>query len=203
MVRREILPLVPELVLTGSLLHLPDTEWLFCGAVKSDSAFSGDFRVEVVVVPLYVPKRHLGWQVGERLGRQTGGLDVSWRPDTQSEAEIGRDIADRLRQGGLPFWRSYGDLRSFATVCRQRTTYRISVNLLESVAGAAVILGDERMARDAFTAVRDDVRDQRDRAVECADRIRELEHEWGRGQEAALELLRARRDYTATHLGLA
>jgi hypothetical protein len=67
MVKSEVLPRVPELVLSGSILHLTDTEWLLCGAVKNDSAFSKGFTIEVFVMPLYEPTDHIGFLVGQRL----------------------------------------------------------------------------------------------------------------------------------------
>jgi hypothetical protein len=140
--KTEVLPRVPELVLTGSVLHTPDTEWLLRAAVKNDSAFSKAFTVEIIVMPLYEPTDHIGWLVGARLGQLTDGHDIWWEPDTQSADAIGADIAAHLRRGALRYWDRLGDLASFAAECRRRPTFDRDVHYVEWVAGAAVILGD-------------------------------------------------------------
>lgn len=154
MIKNDVLPQVPELVLTGSLLHRPDPEWLLCAAVKNDSAFSKDFTVEIIVMPLYEPTDHLGWLVGDRLGHLAGGGEVWWSPEGQSSDTIAADIAYRLRNEALPFWERLGNLEAFAAECGRRPTFQIDVHYLEFVAGAGVIMGDDEIANAAFAAAR-------------------------------------------------
>jgi hypothetical protein len=201
MINRDVLPRVPGLVLTGSMLHLPHTEWLLCAAVKNDSSISRAFTVEVIVVPLYEPSDHIGWLVGDRLGHLTNGHDIWWDPDTQDTDLLGADIAARLRRGALPYWNRLGDLASFADECRRRRTFAIDTHLLEWVAGAGVILGDEATAAAAFSHARH-LRPDRSWAEAAQARLADLEEAWHADSGAALALLRERRNQTAAAIGL-
>jgi hypothetical protein len=199
--KTQVLPRVPELVLTGSVLHTPDTEWLLRAAVKNDSAFSKAFTVEIIVMPLYEPTDHIGWLVGARLGQLTDGHDIWWEPDTQSADAIGADIAAHLRRGALRYWDRLGDLASFAAECRRRPTFDRDVHYVEWVAGAAVILGDNARARATFGIARR-LRPERSWEHVAQDRLAELEEAWTADRHAALTLLRQRRDHTAAAIGL-
>ena len=200
-IKTEVLPRVPELVLTGSVLHRPDTEWLLSAAVKNNSAFSKAFTVDVIVMPLYEPTDHIGWLVGARLGELTDGHDIWWDPATQTADAIGPDIAARLRGGALPYWDRLGDLASFAAECRRRPTFEIDVHYLEWVAGAGVIVGDEASATATFAVARH-LRPERSWEQVAQGRLAELEEAWTGDRRAALELLRQRRDQTAAAIGL-
>jgi hypothetical protein len=201
MIKNDVLPQVPELVLTGSLLHRPDPEWLLCAAVKNDSAFSKDFTVEIIVMPLYEPADHIGWLVGARLGLLTDGHDIWWDPDSKCAGTIGAEIAARLRGGALPYWDRLGDLPSFAMECRRRPTFEIDLHYLEWVAGAGVIVGDEASATAAFAVARR-LRPDQPWTQAAQARLAELEEVWLADPGAALALLRQRRDETAAAIGL-
>jgi hypothetical protein len=200
-IKTEVLPRVPELVLTGSVLHRPDTEWLLCAAVKNDSAFSKGFTVDVIVMPLYEPTDHIGWLVGARLGELTDSHDIWWDPAAQTASSIGVDIAARLRGGALSYWDRLGDLASFEAECRRRPTFESDVHYMEWVAGAGVILGDEATAIAAFTVARR-LRPERSWEHAAQARLAELEKTWTADRGAARALLRQRRDQTAAAIGL-
>ena len=201
LVKNGVLPQVPELVLSGSLLHLPDPEWLLCAAVKDDSGFSKDFTIWVIVMPLYEPTDHLGWLVGERLGHLTEGHDIWWEPENQSTDAIATNIAQRLRAGALPFWQRFGNLDAFANECRGRGTFGIDSHYVEWVAGAAVITGSDDLASAAFDAARK-LEPQYEYQREAQQRVFELEAAWARDPSAAVDLLAGRRAQTASALGL-
>lgn len=201
LIGQEVLPHLPELVLTRSILHSPDTEWLLCAALKNDSAFSKGFTVEVIVMPLYEPTGHIGWLVGERLGNLTEGHDIWWDPDRQSTSAIGSDIAARLRRGAIPFWAKYGDLQSLAIGCASRPTFAVDVHYLEWVAGAGVISGEDALARRAFSAARQ-LRPELQWEEVAKARIEQLAKLWSTDPEAARHVLRANRDHTAAAIGL-
>jgi hypothetical protein len=96
---RALLPDFPELALQGRLLYMPPVESLLHGILFDSSGFSKTpFYVNVFVMPLFVPSRHLTLSYGNRLESPTkpDGWD-SHRPN------LVPDLRDAIRSEAIPF----------------------------------------------------------------------------------------------------
>jgi len=200
MIRASVLPALPGFVLSRSILHDADTEWLLRGVIKNSSGFSDGYYAEVFVQPLYVPSDHVTLTYGHRLlDRQ--GRQGFWSPaDPMAPAEL----LDAIQGQASPYLarlRTPSDLMKLAR-SRSRGRGAADPNRLRDIAYSAVLIDEDHTARKVHKelSVREQPPDTWMARVDAE--VSSLLATWSEDPAAARRQLLAYRNHTAAALGL-
>lgn len=194
--RSHIVGRIPGLLLSGSLLHLPDTAWLLRGVAMVASASSDSFGLWAFVQPLYVPADRLVFRYGRRLTRVGDRHQATW--PAQSATVVGAEIAASVRAQAMPLLLGVRAPADLLALVRRQPASGSDLDHLEAGAYSAILAEDlpavqllGRQMRDLPPALG---------AEEQSHRMRRVLARFERDAASAVALLRCWRDETAQAL---
>lgn len=193
--RAYVVDRVQGLVLTRSLLHVPDTTWLLRGVAMVASADSESFTLWAFVQPLYVPANRLVFRFGRQLTR-VAGQETSW--PALPVAALGHEIATVLRSQALPLVIGVSSPADLLAVIRREPDSALDPALLEAGTYSAILAEDVTAVR-LFSRQMRDVRPVAAPAAELV-RLRRVLAGYERDAASTIAQLRAWRDETAREL---
>jgi hypothetical protein len=119
--RQYLLPNLAGYEVRGSLVFAAPIGLILKGLSCEPSGFSRTkFNLQAFVQPLYVPKGHLAFGIGGRLGHLGGGGDRWWHYSANRESEVMNDVAEYVMREGVPFLAGFEGPRSVAEYIRSR-----------------------------------------------------------------------------------
>ncbi len=196
--RAHLLGKLPGMVLTGPLLHLPDTAWLLRGVAMVGSVSAESFRLWAFVQPLYVPADRLMFRYGRELSRVGDRGATSW-PARRSRA-VAAEIVTAVRAQGLPLLLGVRTPADLLALIREYSQASTDLGHLEATAGSAILSGDGARVRLVGQQLRE--LPPALARTEAAQRIRNLLAGFEQDAGGAVSTLRCRRDETARALHL-
>jgi len=101
--KKYLLPELPGMRFAGSLFFVDPPEYLLRGLYFEGSDFDRTaFTVYAFVQPLYVPKDHIYFSYGDRLGCLGGGAERWWNMEASTEPTVMAEVLQLIREEGLP-----------------------------------------------------------------------------------------------------
>jgi hypothetical protein len=143
--RAQLLSRLPGMVMSHTLIHLPDISWLLKGIAMVPVPGQDRFRLWVFIQPLYVPTDQLSFRHGRMLSRGTGRGQTSW-PQIASR-ELGLEIVDSLRGQGLPVLGTVRGPAEFLEKLLSHPDELSQPSYLEAAVYSAVLAGDATAVR--------------------------------------------------------
>jgi len=170
------------------LFHFP-VELLLKGFHFESAAFDRSFTIECFIQPLYIPREHLVFNIGRRLGGRSG----RWFEFHQIQKPQGlEELCELLENQGLPFHRLIESPADLVTMLRSDTA-PITVARQEAIAYLMCLddLADHDEVRTAFNGLRKLLEpDMQTKWVQVMDvRATQLLGAINRSPKAARELL--------------
>lgn len=149
--RRYLLPWLPGFEVRGRLIFRAPIDLVLCGLDCEPSGFSKPpFTVHVFADPLYIPKQHIAYTLGGRLGALVGRADRWWEYAPDDAAAIMEEVRRDMVAQGLPFFAKTSTPRDIANYIREGDLGGGRLPLGE-VEGYSWLLADE--PRDAELAL--------------------------------------------------
>ena len=138
LVSSEVLPLLPSgYAVRGKLLYKDSPRNLLVGINADSSGYSRtEVYLEAFVMPLFVPRDHIAYVIGDRLG--------GWSHTETVGETLARSTIELIVRDGLPFMQRFHTLADFVNAMR---TDPGSIIDLEIEAYSRLILGDVSRAR--------------------------------------------------------
>lgn len=113
---KKLLPHLPGFACKGCLLYAEPIGHFLRGFCCDGSGFDPDkFAVTVFFLPLYVPTKHIHFNMGHRL-KDERGCDKWWN---LHDAQVPEELLGSIQRQGLPFLMEVGEPRNVATAIRQ------------------------------------------------------------------------------------
>jgi hypothetical protein len=143
---RKIIPDLPGFACKGWLLYAHPTSHILRGFCCDGSGFDPSrFVVWVFALPLYVPRKHVSFNFGNRLNNEKG-CEKWW--DIQ-EPDLANKLLNCIQQQGLPFLDGVRQPSQIVTLAEQRPGKAFPPSL-EAVAYSLVMADDYAGAQSAF-----------------------------------------------------
>lgn len=143
--RVHVLSRLPGMVMSRSVLHLPDTAWLLRGIAMVPAPSRDSFWLWVFVQPLYVPADRLVLRHGHLLARMSDRNLTGW-PSSLTQ-ELGIEIAMSVRAQALPLLNAVQEPSDLLTVMRSQREGVPDPAHLEAAVYSAVLTGDTSAVR--------------------------------------------------------
>jgi hypothetical protein len=195
---KKLLPQLSGFVCKGWLLYAQPVGHVLRGFCCDDSGFDPHkFAVTVFFLPLYVPTKHLHFNMGHRL-KDERGCDIWWN---LNDAQLREELLGRIQREGLPFLHEVGQPRQVATAIQQlggeADPYRLeavaySLAMADDYAGAQQGLDRLLKALDAKIAWQ----------AEMMERAKRLGEKLKADPQGAKQLLGEWEQATVSNLGL-
>jgi len=174
----------------GELVLVPSNEWLCRGFAVESSGFSAKrFTIDVFVLPLYVPVRHVHFTYGGRVGSLSGNADVWWdlsRPGWEERAS--NEAITEARN----FFDAVNEPRDLANYISEKLGDRAQQDPREqeAIAYSRILSGESVEAIEALKRGRElaDARDE-EWAKGTSSRMGMVDDRLRRGLPAAIEVL--------------
>ncbi len=194
--RAHVVDRVPGLVLTRSLLHIPDTTWLLRGVAMVTAAHADAFTLWAFVQPLYVPADRLVFRFGRQVTR-LAGQETSW--PALPVAAIGQEIAAVLRAQAVPLLVGISTPAELLGLIQREPDSGLDPVLIEAGTYSAILAEDQAAVRLFSHQVRDRQPLTEGPSAEFA-RVRRVLAAYERDAASAVGQLRTWRDTTASNL---
>jgi hypothetical protein len=201
-----LLPSLPDFDYHAGLLYRRPSRPLIRGfAFERAMHETNTFFATAIVQPCYVPSEVVVLNLGERLGRISGGAEKWWAVgDGKDYAEVFQAVLCTLVAEGLGYLNERGSLRdvirTYGQEAKDPHTY-----LMETVAGAHALLGEERQAlrlTEALVVSASKHMEESPWLKEVLLRAEELVAALKVGRNVAARVLEERASFTVRHLGL-
>lgn len=142
---KKLLPALPGFACKGWLLHADPVGHVLRGFCCDDSGFDpGKFAVTVFFLPLYVPTKHLHFNMGHRL-KDANGCDIWWN---LNDPQLHFELLSYIQRDGLPYLNGVQEPFQVTTAIQQlgaTDPYR-----LEAIAYSLVMADDFHTARQTL-----------------------------------------------------
>jgi hypothetical protein len=179
-------------------------DWVLQGFSCEPSGFSRSaFTVQAFSQPLYVPKDHLAFVAGGRLGTLGGAAERWWSYGTDREQEIAEEVLSYIEREGLPFMAATRNPHDVALYLQRRKRKGLLPHG-EDEGYSWFLAGDEDKAQGVLSEVARSVApDAPEWMLQARQRIETvLEMLERRDASAVSQLLQRWRDATISALGL-
>jgi len=197
---------MPGFEVRRGLLFACPLEHVLRGYWFESSAFSrADFCIYVFAQALFVPKGHLVFSLGDRLGSIRGRQDKWWTYTEGREKRMMADILAHMQREGPIVLDKFKTLKDFVRNAINTRTNPYSPYPPEMVAYGAVLTGDARKAQEMFDRLERtlrDAREHRDYYDEILSRARRVRETFERDPAEAVAILNRWREETAANLKL-
>lgn len=197
--RVHVLGRLPGMVMSRSVLHLPDTSWLLRGVAMVPAPSRDSFWLWVFVQPLYVPADRLVLRYGQLLARMSDRNLTGW-PGSLTP-ELGTEIATSVRTQALPQLNAVQKPSDLLTVMQPQREELPDPAHLEAAVYSAVLTGDTSAVQFLGQQMRELSRNGHVGGAEGRMRRVLAAYDEG-GATGTVDLLRRWRDETAHRLQL-
>jgi len=150
---KKLIVALPDFSCKGFLLFARPVGHVLRGFCCDDSGFDlNKFAVWVFFLPFYVPTKHLGFNIGQRL-KDDRGCDKWWNIN---DPETPDDMLFRIRSQGIPFLSGVEEPLGLVQVADRRYADSKDPHVLEAIAYSLLISGHfaaSKRALDTLLAV--------------------------------------------------
>jgi hypothetical protein len=195
---RTLLPNLPAFACNGWLLYAQPVGHVLRGFCCDDSGFDPQkFALTVFFLPLYVPTKHVHFNMGHRL-KDARGCDIWWN---LSAPQLHDELLGYIQRDGLPFLKDVEQPSQVANAINQlgadRDPYR-----LEAIAYSLIMTDDVAAARQALDHLVKSLDSSISWQSDMMQRALQLGHDLSADPEEARHQLGEWERATITNLGL-
>lgn len=201
LIRKHLLPLMPDFGVKGGLLFVRPIQYVLRGYGFQGSSFDKHiFCVGVFAEPLFIPGGYVAVEGWKRLGTVKGKQDQWWTLTEDNERQVMTDVHRLMKREGPVILDKFKTLEDFVKNAIDRDTNPYSPYPPEMVAYGAILTGNANKAHEMFdrleTTLRnaDCHRDYHDEILERACLVRDT---FARNPKKAVAMLSRWRDETA------